>query len=146
MTSVLPGSVAGPPGGRPSQPAQTGARRPDPRRELGRYGEDVAAVFLTLKGWEVLDRNWRCRGGELDLVARPSPATLVFVEVKTRTDNRCGTPAAAVTATKLARLRRLAAAWLAAHNHHADQVRIDVVAITAGPAGRSIEHLEGVTL
>ncbi|MDR0593022.1 MAG: YraN family protein [Bifidobacteriaceae bacterium] len=116
------------------------------QRELGRYGEDVAAAFLTAKGWRVLDRNWRCREGELDMIAQPGPETLVFVEVKTRRDDRCGAPAEAVTYRKLARLRRLAAAWLHAHGEHAQKVRIDVIAVTTGPAGRSIEHIEGVTL
>ncbi|MDR2565774.1 MAG: YraN family protein [Bifidobacteriaceae bacterium] len=115
------------------------------RQSLGRYGESVAAAYLTLKGWKLLDRNWRCQVGELDLVAQPDPDTLVFVEVKTRASDRCGTPEAAVTERKLARLRQLAAAWLAAHDRHADVVRIDVVAVTTGgAAGRSIQHLEGV--
>ncbi|MDR1186308.1 MAG: YraN family protein, partial [Bifidobacteriaceae bacterium] len=106
-----------------------------------------AAAFLRLKGWRVVDRNWRCRGGELDLVAQADPDTLVFVEVKTRSGDHCGVPAAAVTARKLARLRRLAAAWLAAHDLHAAVVRIDVVAVTTGgPAGRSVQHLQGVSL
>ncbi|MDR2374646.1 MAG: YraN family protein [Bifidobacteriaceae bacterium] len=117
----------------------------DPRRLLGRYGEAVAAAFLGLKGWQILDRNWRCRAGELDLVAQSDPDTLVFVEVKTRAGDQCGPPAAAVTARKLARLRQLAAAWLAVHDRHAEVVRIDVVSVTTGgAAGRSIEHLEGV--
>ncbi|MDR1442797.1 MAG: YraN family protein [Bifidobacteriaceae bacterium] len=116
----------------------------DSRQALGRYGEAVAAAYLVLKGWTVVDRNWRCRQGELDLVAQPAPGTLVFVEVKTRTSDNCGVPAAAVTARKLSRLRRLAAAWLAAHDRHAEAVRIDVVAVNTGPGGRSIEHLEGV--
>ncbi|MDR0626481.1 MAG: YraN family protein [Bifidobacteriaceae bacterium] len=115
------------------------------RRALGRYGEAVAAAFLTLKGWKLLDRNWRTREGELDLVAQADPRTLVFVEVKTRRSVVCGVPAAAVTAEKLARLRRLAAAWLVSHDHHAEVVRIDVIAVTTGTAaGRAIEHIEGV--
>jgi putative endonuclease len=93
----------------------------------------------------VLDRNWRCREGELDLVAQADPRTLVFVEVKTRASVGCGVPAAAVTPNKLARLRRLAAAWLVAHDYHAESVRIDVIAVTVGTrTGRAIEHLEGV--
>jgi putative endonuclease len=126
---------------------QAGLVANDPRRALGRYGESVAAAYLTLKGWQLEDRNWRCDLGELDLVGQPDPDTLVFVEVKTRSSDRCGTPQAAVDPRKLARLRRLAAAWLAAHDHHAEVVRIDVIAVTVGgPAGRSIEHLEGVGL
>ena len=120
-------------------------RAGDSRLELGRYGEAVAAAFLTLKGWKVLDRNWRSREGELDLVAQADRKTLVFVEVKTRRSVVCGVPAAAVTREKLGRLRRLAAAWLVSHDHHADVVRIDVIAVTVGTApGRGIEHIEGV--
>ncbi|MDR2378416.1 MAG: YraN family protein [Bifidobacteriaceae bacterium] len=119
----------------------------DRRQALGRYGEAVAAAFLSLKGWTVVDRNWRCRAGEIDLVAQQDPDTLVFVEVKTRAGDHFGTPAAAVTGPKLARLRRLAAAWLDAHDRHAPVVRIDVVAVTtAGRAGRTVEHFEGVAL
>lgn len=112
--------------------------------ELGRRGEDAAARYLTGLGWSVLERNWRCRWGELDLVARDG-ADLVFVEVKTRSGTSHGHPVEAIDAAKLRRLRRLAGAWLAAHAAHADGVRIDLLAVLARP-GRpvEVEHLRGI--
>jgi putative endonuclease len=116
----------------------------DDRRALGRYGEALAARYLTERGLQVLDRNWRCTHGELDLVARDGDC-LVFCEVKTRRSVRFGAPVEAVTWTKAARLRRLAAAWLASHEHRCAQVRIDVIAIVRPPSGSArISHLVGV--
>ena len=111
---------------------------------LGRFGEQVAADHLEAAGLVVLDRNWRCETGELDLVAADGDE-LVVVEVKTRRSLAYGTPAEAVTWSKLARLRRLAAAWLDAHDVHPGSVRIDVVAITVPRrGGPQVEHLVGV--
>lgn len=114
------------------------------RAALGRYGEDVAARHLTDLGLVVLERNWRCDQGEIDIVARDG-ADLVVCEVKTRRSDRFGPPQEAVTRVKLTRLRRLAVRWLQEHDVHPDEVRIDVVAVTrptAGPAG--VVHLRGV--
>jgi putative endonuclease len=119
--------------------------RSDQRQQLGRYGEAVAAKYLELKGWQILDRNWRCRAGELDLVAAPDPDTIVFVEVKTRRSQTCGSGAEAVTPAKLARLRRLAAAWLSQHELHAGDIRIDVVSVDA-TTKCSIDHFEAARL
>ena len=111
---------------------------------VGRFGERVAADHLTAAGLEVLERNWRCDIGELDLVAADGDE-LVVVEVKTRRSATYGSPAEAVTWRKLARLRRLAAAWLAAHDAHPRSVRIDVVAVTVPRSGGpQVEHLKGV--
>lgn len=110
---------------------------------LGRYGEELAVRTLRAQGMTVIDRNWRCREGEIDVVARDGSA-LVFCEVKTRRGSDYGTPAAAVDVHKLARLRRLAGAWLAAHTEHALELRIDVVAITVDRGAPRIEHLRGV--
>lgn len=113
---------------------------------VGAYGERVAAQRLADAGYEVLDRNWRCDAGELDIVARdPVAGEIVFVEVKTRSGGAFGHPAEAVVGAKLARLRRLAARWLAEHDVHAAGVRIDVVAVwpqRSGPA--RVEHLRAV--
>ena len=114
------------------------------RRELGDYGERLAARFLEDHGLQVIDRNWRCAHGELDLVARDGDC-LVFCEVKTRRSVRFGDPLEAVTGEKAVRLRRLAAAWLRAHDVHGARVRIDVVAIlrpSSGPA--LLRHVVGV--
>jgi putative endonuclease len=111
------------------------------RAALGAYGERVAVRLLTDVGLQVLDRNWRCRSGELDIVARDGSA-LVFCEVKTRTGSGFGHPVEAVTAVKRARLRALARAWLDAHDHHAPDLRFDVVGVfvpAVGPA--RVTHL-----
>jgi putative endonuclease len=112
--------------------------------EVGRYGEDVAARTLREAGWEVLARNWRCADGEIDIVAMDGDC-LVVVEVKTRRSHAFGVPQEAVTHAKLARLRRLTAAWLAAQSRHYASVRIDVMAVTVAGAGAAeVEHLRGV--
>jgi len=118
-------------------------KRPPPghRAALGSYGERIAVRVLTDAGLTVLDRNWRCRQGELDVVARDGDA-LVFCEVKTRTGTGFGHPVEAVTAAKRRRLRLLARSWLAAHDHHAPDLRFDVVGVhvpARGPA--RVTHL-----
>jgi putative endonuclease len=111
---------------------------------LGRRGEDLAAAYLIERGFRILERNWRCARGEIDLIAREGDET-VFVEVKTRSSLAYGHPLEAITIVKLARLRRLAATWCAEHEPRAGSIRIDAVAIVA-PAGKppEIEHLRGV--
>lgn len=116
------------------------------RQQVGRTGEDLAVAYLADAGWQVLDRNWSCEHGELDVVALDVPAdAVVGVEVKTRRGARYGTPAEAVTPRKVHRMRRLLARWLATHDVHAPEVRLDVVAVTLAPgAPPRIEHLRGV--
>jgi len=112
---------------------------------LGRRGEEIAADHLVQKGLAFVERNWRCSQGEIDLVMRDG-VELVFIEVKTRSSVAFGHPLEAITAPKLARLRRLAAAWCEAHpgGHH-DEIRIDAVAVIAPSVGDVIvEHLERV--
>ncbi len=110
---------------------------------VGRHGEDVVARALKDQGWEVLARNWRCPLGEIDIVARDG-GDAVVVEVKTRRSVAFGTPLEAVTRVKLARLRRLAAAWLAAQDRRFDGVRVDVVGVLLPPAGAAIlTHVRG---
>jgi len=104
------------------------APRPDARRSLGAAGERLAAAWYEASGYEVLDRNWRCRDGELDLVVRGAGA-VVFCEVKTRRSDTFGSPAEAVTPAKQRRIRALATRWLAAHRVGAPRVRFDVVAV-----------------
>ncbi len=113
-------------------------------RALGDYGERVAADHLRSVGMVILDRNWSCRFGEIDIVARDG-STLVICEVKTRTSVRHGTPLEAITGPKATRLRRLAAAWLESHAVMPDSVRIDVVAVLLPPAGApQVERVTGV--
>jgi putative endonuclease len=112
--------------------------------ELGRWGETVAADYLAANGYEVLDRSWRCRQGEIDIVAR-SGRTVAFVEVKTRRTNRYGHPLEAITPAKFARLRVLAGEWCRVHQVHAGTVRIDAIGIVGdGLAVGSLEHRAGV--
>jgi putative endonuclease len=115
------------------------------RQELGRDGEDAAAEYLTRHGMQVVTRNWRCRYGEIDIIAREG-AVLVFCEVKTRRGTAFGVPLEAITARKLSRIRRLAALWLEEAGGHRGPVRIDAVGVLCQPDGqRAIEHLRGVS-
>jgi putative endonuclease len=109
--------------------------------ELGAHGERIAAAYLSRAGLRVLDRNWRCREGELDIVAREGSA-LVFCEVKTRRGLGFGHPVEAVTPAKQRRLRLLAQRWLAAHDEHAPDLRFDVVGVLVRPAAPAlVTHL-----
>lgn len=112
---------------------------------LGRYGENATARRLAADGWEILDRNWRCPQGELDIVARDG-ADGVFVEVKTRRTGEFGSAVEAVDERKLARLRRLAAAWLESHpERRFVGIRIDVIGVTIPRGGApEFEHLRAV--
>src|SRR6266540_4911997 len=117
---------------------------PDRRRELGRQGEQLACARLAKAGLLVVARNWRCRLGEIDVIAAGS-GLLVFCEVKTRRGDAYGTAAAAVTPAKQARLRRLAAAYLSSVDHPPCSVRFDVVTVTwTCSAAPTVEHLDGV--
>ena len=108
-------------------------RASDPRRVVGQSGEDAAAAWYAAAGYEVLDRNWRVREGELDLVVR-GPFTIAFCEVKTRRSDAFGTPAEAVTFRKQQRLRLLAVRWLADHGARGATLRFDVAEVR--PDGR----------
>nr|WP_078970678.1 YraN family protein [Streptomyces chattanoogensis] len=124
------------------RPAATPA---DPRRALGRYGEDLAARRLTEAGMRILDRNWRCRDGEIDIVAADGDA-LVVCEVKTRRAASYEHPMAAVRAGKTERLRRLAERWLERYGGPPPGgVRIDVIGVLLPARGAPVvEHVRGV--
>ncbi len=113
--------------------------------ELGRRGEQLAADYLTAAGHRVVDRNWRCPRGELDLVTIDRDQ-IVAVEVKTRTSLDFGHPFEAIDRRKLERVYRLAWAWCTAHERPTSRVRVDAVSVITGRDGRPpiIEHLEGV--
>ena len=108
------------------------------RQRLGRWGEDRAAAWYAERGWEVLDRNWRGTGGELDLVLRRG-GTVVFCEVKTRSSTAYGHPAEAVDRRKQQRIRALAVQWLRLHHEPAATLRFDVACVLKG----RLEVLEG---
>ncbi|MBT2509644.1 YraN family protein [Streptomyces sp. ISL-98] len=112
---------------------------------LGRYGEELAARRLTEGGMTVLERNWRCRAGEIDIVARDGDA-LVICEVKTRRAGPFEHPMQAVRSIKAERLRRLAERWV--HEHGGPPpggVRIDLVGVVLPRRGAPVvEHARGV--
>ncbi|MDQ0793741.1 YraN family protein [Streptomyces sp. B1I3] len=115
------------------------------RGALGRYGEDLAARLLTDAGMAVLDRNWRCRAGEIDIVAADGDAVVVC-EVKTRRADSFEQPMEAVTPAKADRLRRLAEIWLDRHGGPPPGgVRIDLVGVVLPRRGAPVaEHVRGV--
>ncbi len=114
------------------------------RRSLGAFGEAYAARHLVERGMVLLDRNWRCDAGEIDLVLRDG-RVLVVCEVKTRSSTAFGSPLEGVTVRKAARLRRLAARWLAEHQLRPDEVRIDLVGVLAPSGGDpQVEHVRGI--
>lgn len=113
-------------------------------KALGQYGENLAVTHLESLGMVVLQRNYRCRFGEIDIVARDG-STLVICEVKTRTNIRYGTPFEAITGQKAARLRRLASHWLSDHDVSPPSVRIDVVSVLVpGKGAPCVERVSGV--
>lgn len=112
--------------------------------DLGRAGEDRAAQHLTNLGYEILDRNWRCSLGELDIVARHGDV-IAIVEVKTRRSESFGHPFEAIDARKRQRLWRLAYAWAREHPDaaHRRALRLDAIGLTGdAPATARIEHLQ----
>lgn len=110
---------------------------------VGAYGERIAADFLRDAGLTVLERNWRCSDGEIDLIAADGDV-LVFCEVKTRSGLAFGHPAEAVVGVKAARIRRLATRWLATHQSQWAEIRFDVISVLRQPRGAaSITHLRG---
>ncbi|HEY0888938.1 MAG TPA: YraN family protein [Nocardioides sp.] len=114
------------------------------RAALGAYGESVAERHLRQQGMVVLDRNWRCAEGEIDLVLRERD-TLVVCEVKTRSTAVGGSPHEAITPAKLDRLRRLALRWAEAAGARPEEVRIDLVAVTRPARGAAlVDHVRGL--
>jgi putative endonuclease len=104
------------------------------RQRVGAAGEDAVAAWYAAQGYEILDRNWRVRTGELDLVARRG-RLVVVCEVKTRRSVAFGLPAEAVTTAKQRRLRVLAAQWLAQRGDGGAHLRFDVAAVVPDAAG-----------
>ena len=113
------------------------------RKETGDLGEKLAAAFLEERGYKVLEKNYRCPRGEIDIVARQAD-TLVFVEVRTKKSLCFGSPEESITPVKMARLRAAAAHYGQAHEGLPPQRRIDVVAIEMNKRGKAtrIELIE----
>jgi putative endonuclease len=120
----------------------------DPRHRLGQLGEKLAAEHLSRRGFQVVERNYRTRWGELDIVAFDGK-TLAFCEVKTRrlAPGAGGSPFDAIRTGKRSRVRKMAGTWLIERTDrpYADVLRFDAIGVTFDPAGRlvGIEHLEG---
>ncbi|KAA1426272.1 YraN family protein [Nocardioides antri] len=114
------------------------------RQALGAYGEAVAARHLVGQGMVLLERNWRCDEGEIDLVLRDG-STLVVCEVKTRTSLQAGTPHEAITDAKLGRLQRLAERWATDRGVRPDDTRVDLVAVLRPRRGPAVvDHVRGL--
>ena len=113
------------------------------RLRLGQFGERVAVAHLESKGYRVLARNFRCREGEIDIVAQ-SNGCLVFVEVKTRRGDSTGTASESLTLLKGARISAAADAYCDANPASVEERRIDVIAVDLTPRGRllRLEHIE----
>lgn len=112
----------------------------------GKFGENIAAHFLQKKGYKIIERNFRARYGEIDLIAT-FKNTLVFVEVKTRTGTPFGRPEEAVTYWKLEHLTQVAQYFKQQHAHLPEAMQIDVVAVELDVAGNplAVNHLPNVT-
>ena len=116
------------------------SRAVDGRGEIGRRGEALAAELLRAKGLTIVERNFRCRAGEIDLVALDG-RTLVFVEVRSRRGDRAGTPFESVDQRKQAQVTRVARHFVAARGLLDHDVRFDVVGIRFDQEPPAIEHL-----
>jgi len=114
------------------------------RQQLGQLGEMIAARYLELRGYRVIERNWRNAQGEIDLIVAHGDA-VIAVEVKTRSGRLFGHPFESITIKKIRRLRGLLAAWCSEHNTKASHIRLDAIAIVREPGRRTaIEHIKGI--
>lgn len=112
-------------------------------QSVGKYGEDRASEFLQRLGYQLIDRNWRCDVGEIDIVARDSDC-LVFAEVKTRTRVGFGHPFEAITSAKMKKMRQLVGEWCRVHQISSVQVRLDAISVLISQGRIHIEHLKQV--
>ena len=116
-------------------------KRPSQKQRTGAFGEQVTAQYLIARGDEILDRNWRIREGEIDLVSLGSDGIFHFIEVKTRSSLAFGHPFEAINREKAHRMQRLALGWLATHGCLGCEYTIDVVAIVIASDGtHSLEY------
>jgi putative endonuclease len=111
------------------------------KKELGKKGEEVALRFLKKRGYRIIEKNYVCKMGEMDIIAKEKD-TLVFVEVKTRTSTIFGPPQLAVNPTKQMQLSKVALSYLKAKQLEDVKARFDVVAILLGPKGEEIELIK----
>ncbi|HEX6760239.1 MAG TPA: YraN family protein [Propionibacteriaceae bacterium] len=118
------------------------------KKQIGMRGEDLACAELQRQGLQVLERNWRCRLGEIDIVAAEAGAnglTLVFCEVKCRSGLGFGHPLEAITFSKMRTLRQLAALWMREHHVKASAIRLDAIGVVLAPGQEpSLTHVRAV--
>lgn len=116
---------------------------PSDNSGVGNLGEEIAANFLTARGYRILERNFRCKGGEVDIIARdPVDKSLLFIEVKARRSLTYGVPQLAVTPFKQRQISKAALTWLSKNRLHDTNARFDVIAILLHTdAAHSIEHI-----
>jgi putative endonuclease len=122
----------------PPPPASTG------NKGTGELGEEVAMNFMIARGYRILERNFRCKGGEIDIIARdPEDKSLVFIEVKARRGLSYGVPQLAVTPFKQRQISKAALTWLSKKHLHDTNARFDVIAILLHTDGQhTIEHIK----
>jgi len=128
--------------GRDSAAPGTDPLPPD-NKSVGSLGEVIAANYLTARGYRILERNFRCKGGEVDIIARdPADKSLLFIEVKARRSLAYGVPQLAVTPFKQRQISKAALTWLSKNRLHDANARFDVIAILLHTdAAHSIEHI-----
>jgi putative endonuclease len=112
---------------------------------VGKYGEDLAVTFLLKLGYKIIDRNFRIRGGEIDIIALDG-SIVVYVEVKTRSTHQFGTPEESITFYKLRFLERASKFYRSSHNNLPQQERIDVVAIDLSESKPQIKLIKNASL
>ncbi len=121
-------------------------QRPQTRNKtIGAFGENAVVEFIRNQGATIVDRNWRVKEGEIDIIAQLDDKRFAFVEVKTRTSIAYGHPLESITLAKAHRLQRLALAWLATHQSLGHEYRIDCAAVIISPNGKvTIEYRKNV--
>jgi len=120
-------------------------KRPGPKQRTGAFGEEVTVRYVTERGDEILDRNWRIREGEIDVISLSADGIFHFIEVKTRSSLAFGHPFEAINRDKAHRMQRLALGWLAIHGCLGCEFSIDVVAVVIAADGtHNLEYRAGV--
>ena len=119
--------------------------RSNRNRQIGAFGEATTAQLLQSRGYDIVERNWRIKEGEIDIVACSPDGLLHFVEVKTRSSLAFGDPLEAIDRNKARRLQRLALAWLATHHQLGAEFSIDVAAVLLAVDGsHTIDFRENI--
>ena len=120
-------------------------KRPSRNRQIGAFGEAKIAKYLETLGYDIIERNWRIKEGEIDLIASDQSGVIHFVEVKTRSSLAFGDPLEAIDRSKARRLQRLALAWLVTNHHFGHEFSIDVAAVLLATDGsHSVDYRENI--